>query len=146
MKKIIYIFAILALFVATSCQKDAGQAYKFVGDWHYTATENGVAEDVWVSFSGDATFEMYQKIGDGPYWYSKGEFEYDEQTGVLAGVYSDRYPWKYSYAVSVNGNTLVMTAVEIEGYSVTYNKETIPAEVRAKSLPLTKAESIERHL
>ena len=88
MKKIIYIFALLALFVATSCQKEAGNAYKFVGDWHYTATENGVAEDVWVSFSGDATFEMYQKIGDGPYWYSKGEFEYDEQTGVLAGVYS----------------------------------------------------------
>ena len=146
MKNLIYIFVILSLFVTASCQKEGDQTYKFVGDWHYTATENGVAEDIWVTFSADETFEMYQKIGEGPYWYSKGDFEYDSQTEVLSGVYSDRYPWKYTYKISVSGNTLVMTAVELEGYSVTYTQEAIPAQVREKSLPLTKAESVERHL
>ena len=144
MKRILLIFAFLALFVATGCQEKAGRSLPFVGEWHYTATENGVAEDVWVSFLSNGTFEMYQQIGEGPYWYSYGEFTYDE--GVLSGVYSDRYRWKYDYSISVSGNTLVMTALGVENYSVTYAKESIPSEVREKSLPLTKSESVERHL
>ena len=39
-----------------------------------------------------------------------------------------------------------MTPVELEGYFVTYTKENIPSEVREKSLPLTKAETVERYL
>ena len=146
MKRIISIFAILALFVMTSCQEKAGRSYPFAGDWHYSATENGVAEDVWVSFLSDGTFEMFQQVGEGPYWYSYGEFTYDSEESVLAGVYSDRYRWKYDYNISVSGNTLVMTALGVDGYSVTYVKESIPSEVREKSLPLTKSESVERHL
>ena len=146
MTKLIFIFTILALFVATGCQEKAGHSFPFSGDWHYSDTENGVDEDVWVSFLSDGTFEMFQKIGEGPYWYSYGEFTYDSHAGILTGVYSDRYRWKYDYEISVSGKTLVMTAVGVENYSVTYNKENIPAEVREKSLPLTKSESVERHL
>lgn len=146
MKRLIFIFAVLALFVTTGCEKDASQSYEFLGDWHYTATENKVAEDIWVSFFADGTFEMYQKVGEGPYWYSHGEFAFDSSTDVLSGVYSDRYDWKYSYNVSVSGSTMVMKAVELENYSVTYTKETVPAEVKEKSLPLTKSESVERYL
>lgn len=146
MKKLFYIFAILALFMATGCQEKADRSFPFSGDWHYTATENGVAEDVWVSFLSDGTFEMFQKIGEGPYWYSYGEFTYHPEEKLLQGVYSDRYRWKYDYNVSVSGSTLVMTAVGVENYSVSYTKETIPSEVREKSLPLTKSESVVRHL
>ena len=146
MKKLIFIFASIALFLTVSCQEKLGKAFPFSGDWHYTAEENGVVEDVWVSFNEDGTFEMFQMIGDGPYWYSTGEFEYDSKTEILKGIYSDRYPWKYEYSISVSGGTLVMTAVGLENYSVTYTKGTIPAEVREKSLPLTKAESVERYL
>ena len=144
MKRIISIFAVLVLFVMTSCQEKTGRAFPFAGEWHYTATENGVAEDVWVSFLSDGTFEMYQQIGEGPYWYSYGEFTYNE--GVLSGIYSDRYRWKYDYEISVKGNTLEMTALGIENYSVIYTKESIPSEVREKSLPLTKSEATERYL
>ena len=146
MKRLIFIFAILALFVATGCEKNAAQSYDFLGDRHYSATENAVAEDIWVSFFADGTFEMYQKVGEGPYWYSHGEFAFDATADVLTGVYSDRYDWKYSYVVSVSGSTMVMKAVEVENYSVTYTKETVPAEVKEKSLPLTKSESVERYL
>ena len=146
MKKLIFIFASIALFLTTSCQEKMNQTLPFAGDWHYTAEENGVAEDVWVSFSSEGTFEMYQKIGEGPYWYSHGEVSFDSASDILTGVYSDRYEWKYSYSISVSGNTLVMTAVEVEGYAVTYTKGTIPAEVREKSLPLTKSESVGRYL
>ena len=141
MKKILYtIIAVLA--IATGCQKESG-FNKIVGDWHYTGEESGVKEDVWLTFNDDDTFVMYQKVGDGPYWYSTGDYAVDAEDKVLTGVYSDRYPWKYSYKVDVDSNTLKMTAVEVEGYSVSYKRESVPAEVRAKSLPLTKSETAE---
>lgn len=144
MKKILYMIAAAAvLLLGTSCQKDSDAlTAKLAADWHYTAQENGVAEEVWISFTADGTFEMFQKIGDGPYWYTKGEYALDSKTKVLSGIYSDRYPWKYSYKVSISDKTLEMAAVELEDYKLTYAKETIPAQVREKSLPLTKSEQV----
>ena len=144
MKKILYMIAAAAvLLLGTSCQKDSDAlTAKLAADWHYTAQENGVAEEVWISFTADGTFEMFQKIGDGPYWYTKGEYALDSKTKVLSGIYSDRYPWKYSYKVSISDKTLEMAAVELEGYKLTYAKETIPAQVREKSLLLTKSEPV----
>lgn len=148
MKKIVYIFAaVTALILTASCQKEAGRLMDdIVGDWHYSAEESGVKEDIWISFAADGTFGMYQKIGEGPYWFSTGEYTLDAESDILSGVYSDRYPWKYSYKVKAGSGSLVMTAVEEESYSVTYTREAVPAEVVAKALPLTKSESVERHL
>ena len=147
MKRTIYTILAALLLTATGCEKPADRLIdKIVGDWHYTAEENGVTEDIWISFGADGTFEMYQKIGEGPYWHSTGEYTADPATGILTGVYSDRYPWKYSYKVEVDSRKLEMLAVELEGYMVIYTRETIPAEVRDKSVPLTKAEAFERHL
>ena len=146
MKKIFYIFAVL-LFMCTGCAKDGERIVnQLAGDWHYTAEESGVKEDVWISFTEDNTFEMYQRVGDGAYWYSRGDFEYDVDSKILSGVYSDRYPWKYTYRISVSDRTLEMKAVEIETHVMTYTRESIPADVRDKSLPLTKSEDIERYL
>lgn len=148
MKKILYMIAAAAvLLLGTSCQKDSDAlTAKLAADWHYTAQENGVTEEVWISFTADGTFEMFQKIGDGPYWYTSGEFEYDVDSKVLSGIYSDRYPWKYTYAITLTDKTLQMAAVELASHSVTYTREFIPAQVREKSLPLTKAEAVERYL
>ncbi len=142
MKKTIYTILAALLLTATGCEKTADRLIDtLAGDWHYTAEENGVAEDIWLSFAETGTFEIYQKIGEGPYWHSTGEYTADPATGILTGVYSDRYPWKYSYKVEVGSGTLQMTAVELEGHTVTYTRETIPAEVRDKSVPLTKADA-----
>ena len=146
MKKLFYIFT-ASLLIAVGCTKDASKVMnQLSGDWHYAAEENGVKEDIWISFSEDGTFEMFQKIGDGPYWYTSGEFEYDVDSKVLSGIYSDRYPWKYTYAITLTEKTLQMAAVELASHSVTYTRESIPAQVREKSLPLTKAEAVERYL
>lgn len=143
MKKTLYTL-LSALLLITSCQKDGNRLVEQLsGEWHYTAEENGVAEDIWIAFTEEGTFEMYQMIGTGPYWYSTGEFAIDPETDVLTGVYSDRYPWKHSYRITVSDKTLTMTAVETEGYSVTYTREAIPAAVRDRSLPLTKADMTE---
>lgn len=140
MKRIIYLlFAVLtSVCLLAGCQKeDERVKAELVGDWHYSGTENGVEMDVWVSFAADGSFEMYQLVGEGAYWHSTGVYSYNGK--VLSGVYSDRYPWKYTYSVSVNGSSLVMKAVELESYSVTYTREAVPSEVREKALDLTKA-------
>ena len=142
MKRTIYTILAALLLTATGCEKPADRLIdKIVGEWHYTAEENGVTEDIWISFGADGTFEMFQKIGEGPYWHSTGEYTADPATDILTGVYSDRYPWKYSYKVEAGTGTLQMSAVEIEGHTVTYTREAIPAEVRDKSDPLTKADA-----
>lgn len=144
MKKILYIIsAIATLLFATSCEKESGVLNQLAGEWHCTVEDSGVTQDVYLSLEADGQFEMYQKTGEGPYWYTSGKYTLDTESMVLSGVYSDKYPWKYSYKVSVSASSLQMTAVENKTYMVSYSKETIPAEVRAKSLPLTKAESAE---
>ena len=147
MKKILYIIsAIATLLFASSCEKESGVLNQLAGEWHCTVEESGVTQDVYLSLGTDGQFEMYQKTGEGPYWYSSGKYTLDTETMVLSGVYSDKYPWKYSYKVAVSASSLQMTAVENKTYVVSYSKETIPAEVRAKSLPLTKSESAELFL
>lgn len=141
MKRFIYlIFAAFSFAFLTGCQSESERVMSaLVGDWHYSGTESGVTEDVWIAFSADGTFDMYQKIGDGVHWHTAGTYVYDASTNSLKGVYSDRYPWKYDYMVSVGGSTLEMKAVQLPTYVVKYTKGTIPAEVREKSLELTKA-------
>ncbi|MBQ8838001.1 MAG: hypothetical protein IJ005_01635 [Bacteroidales bacterium] len=141
MKKIIYLIA-AAFIAAVGCQSEHDRMVEqLVGDWHFAGEESGVKEDIWLSFSADGGFELYQKIGEGPYWLSTGEFTLDADKMVLSGLYSDRYPWKYDYKVSIGSDSLVMTAVGVEDYSVTYGRESIPASVRNMSLPLTKSDS-----
>lgn len=136
----------MALFMVASCQKESASEYPFLGEWHYEATESRVAEDVWISFLPDGTFEMYQMIGEGPYWYSTGEFTYDFAESVLSGIYSDRCPWKRSYQIVAGQKTLKMIFMDQPEKSMIYRRSPIPSFVREKSLPLTKAESVERHL
>ena len=38
------------------------------GEWHYTTTESGVQIDVYLGLYADYTFDLYQKIGDGPHY------------------------------------------------------------------------------
>ena len=101
MKKILYIIsAIATLLFASSCEKESGVLNQLAGEWHCTVEESGVTQDVYLSLGTDGQFEMYQKTGEGPYWYSSGKYTLDTETMVLSGVYSDKYPWKYSYKVA----------------------------------------------
>ena len=144
----IFSLAMMLLVALTGCgEKEGGKGVKVAGEWQLVQWNDATPEfKVYIDFNADGTFEMFQKVGDGPYWYTQGEYMLDAATKILSGVYSDRYPWKYSYKVSISDKTLEMAAVELEGYKLTYAKETIPAQVREKSLPLTKSESVELFL
>lgn len=146
MKKYIYkIFTIFVLIAAAvSCKSDEMRSKEdLVGDWHYAGTENGVAMDIWLSLNLDDTFEMYQMVGEGAYWKSTGKYTADIETGIISGRYSDKTPWAHDYEFSVNGSVLTLTAVDTPSYTTTYKRETVPAEVKEKSLDLTKSSEME---
>ena len=110
------------------------------GEWRYTATESGVQIDVYLGLYSDYTFDLYQKIGDGPHYLYKGKYNFDGQ--ILSGTYSDYTPWAHDYKVTRSGGSLTLTSVASPDYSVTYKKESIPESVKTHYMPATKAVSV----
>ena len=143
MKKIIsnILFCAMALFAVAACSDpEADKLDKVVGEWHYSGTESGVGIDVYLGLSQDYTFELYQKIGEGPHYLYKGKYKFDGE--VLSGTYNDYTPWAHEYKVTKSGSSLVLTSVSDDSYSVTYTKEAIPESVKTRYMPATKAVSV----
>lgn len=138
LNKIFTTFVFCAALI--SCESsDMHNKEALIGDWHYSGTENNVTVDVWISFSADDTFEMYQMVGEGAYWKSTGSYKADSSTGVISGKYSDQAPWAHEYKFTVGGSALTLTALDTPSYETKYQRETVPAEVKAKALDLTKS-------
>lgn len=133
----IVLFAAAALAFAACSNPEEEKMEIIAGEWHYTTTESGVQIDVYLGLYADYTFDLYQKIGDGPHYLYKGKYEFDGQ--VLTGVYTDYTPWAHDYQVTRSGSNLTLTSVNTPDYSVTYKKEAIPQEVKTHYMPATKA-------
>ena len=127
-----------AVLAFAACSNPEEEKMEIIGgEWHYTATESGVQIDVYLGLYSDYTFDLYQKIGDGPHYLYKGKYQFDGQT--LTGVYSDYTPWANDYQVTRSGSSLILTSVSNPDYSVTYTKEAIPESVKTHFLQMTKA-------
>ena len=97
MKKIVTLIMVCAaaMFAFAACgDPEAEKLEKVVGEWHYTGVESGVQIDIYLGLYNDSTFDLYQKVGDGPHYLYKGKFSFDGQ--VLTGTYSDYTPWTHS--------------------------------------------------
>ena len=128
-----------ALFAFAACgDPEAERLEQVTGEWHYTGVESGVEIDIYLGLHSDMTFDLYQKIGDGPHYLYKGKFNYDGQ--VLSGTYSDYTPWANDYKVTRSGSSMTLTSVATPDYSFTMKKEAIPESVRTHYMPVTKAE------
>lgn len=142
MKKIMHkilLFAAAVFAFAACTDPEADKLEMVVGEWHYTTTESGVEIDVYLGLSADYTFELYQKIGEGPHYLYTGKYQFDGK--VLTGVYADYAPWANDYQIIRTGNTMVMTSVSNPDYSLTYKKESIPESVKTHYMPVTKADA-----
>jgi hypothetical protein len=127
-----------AMFVFAACgDPDENKLEKVLGEWHYTGVESGVQIDIYLGLYNDSTFDLYQKVGDGPHYLYKGKYSFDGQ--VLTGTYSDFTPWAHDYNVTKSNASLTLTSVAAPDYSITFKKETIPQSVRTHYMPVTKA-------
>ena len=136
MKKIIVLFAMLALFcVVSSCKKEPKAEAKplNIGEWQLSSiTAKNVAFagqtiDVDVAFAEDGGFELYQMIGQGRYRKFTGTWTLNDDT--LSGSYASGKPWGSSYTLS--GDTDKITLIStVSGEADVYVRGTIPDSVK----------------
>ena len=114
--RVLILAAILlsALVSFSSCKKEE-KTLDVKGEWELTdvkmATKSALvgAETVtvYVKFSEDGAFAMYQMVGDGRFVAFSGSWKLAGST--LSGTYADGTSWASAYDVSVEKSTLIMT-------------------------------------
>lgn len=141
MKKLAFMAACVLSMMAIACTPDNPEEEQpknssaIVGEWQLSeittkATIGDQTVNVYVSFTADSNFELYQQLGTGWYHYYSGTWTLEK--GVLSGVYSNGKAWGSTYSVSFNGDKMVLTTPS-GTETDTYTKTTIPAEVKKKT-------------
>ena len=125
----------------TGCKKDNGgdKGPSVIGDWHLveigavSKSQEPYDISVYVSFSKDGTFELWQKLQDGPYIHYAGSWEQDYT--ILYGYYSDGTAFgSTSYSVGMDGENLTLTANNGTGEVTTYEKVSVPSSVKSSAV------------
>lgn len=138
MKNIKILALCAALSVLAACEKDKAVSLGgLYGEWKLefwygqSADKGTVPADVYLSFSSDGLFELYQKLGDsGHYSAFDGTFGLTSD-GLLYGIYGDGKSWGANYSFSVEGDRLILENPEFSGYGrCVYVRTTIPDSVR----------------
>lgn len=108
---------------------------KLVGDWHCTATSADA--EIYVTFTADKTFALYQLVGEGSYRLYNGTWSLDGTT--LSGKYNDGTEWGSAYEVtSDSDDSMKLTAGDVvEKYDRL--SEGIPEEVTSNCVTVVKS-------
>ena len=127
MKKILYILSLLMILV--SCDKEGAELRleeNLYGDWHSTTLP--VDGDIYISFSEDKTFELYQQIGEGSHRLYRGTWVLEGK--LLTGKYSDGEDWAAAYNISIVEKVLTMVSNNDAAEKSIYEKTEIPTELK----------------
>lgn len=136
MKRILLIIS--AVLILASCGKDGKKkttADYLYGEWHSTSIS--VTGDVYISFTDDMKFEMFQKIGEGAYRLYRGSWNVEED--LLTGRYNDGEDWAAAYTVTVDDRSLTMISTNDAAEKSTYIRTEIPEDVRNSSETVVKS-------
>lgn len=123
---------ILLALSLSGCKKEA-KPLNITGEWNLTKIETrsttlgGQTVDVYISFTSDNKFELYQMLGTGRYKKHSGTWTLTDK--VLNGKYANGSSWGSSYEVAVDANSLTLTSTS-SGEVDTYKKTTIPSSVK----------------
>ena len=142
MKRILYIIA-AALTVISCGEKNKGTGnteltleQKLYGEWHSTSLE--IEADIYLSFTEDGKFELYQQVGEGAHRLYRGSWNLEET--LLTGRYNDGEEWAAAYRISVEGKTLTMTSANDAAEVSRFAQMQIPADVKEGSVVVVKSE------
>lgn len=133
MKKLLLAVAFVALFVACKPKQPEKPALDPTGIWELTSISTkvsvgDVAVSVYLEFSAEGTFTIYQKIGEGRYKRFTGTFEVDLDNNRISGKYDGGAKWG-PYDCTCNDKTLTLKLVggtETDSYT---KIEAVPADV-----------------
>ena len=136
-----FILALSVFAAAVSCgEKDNGPAVseKIVAEWHLVGVSGMTSvPQVYVNFSQDLSFELYQKVGEGR--YRKYEGTYTVAGSVVSGQYSDGEKWGSDYKASFEGDNMVLTAQNGSEEACTYEKKALSETDKADAILVTKS-------
>lgn len=129
MKKTLLIICTLIL-LASCGEKNGGKTeltleQKLCTEWHSTSLP--VDGDIYISFSEDKTFELYQQIGEGAHRLYRGTWNLEET--LLTGKYNDGEAWAAAYEIIINDKQLTMTSVNDAAEESMFARKDIPQEV-----------------
>ena len=129
MKKTLLIICTLIL-LASCGEKNGGKTeltleQKLCTEWHSTSLP--VDGDIYISFSEDKTFELYQQIGQGAHRLYRGTWNLEET--LLTGKYNDGEAWAAAYEIIINDKQLTMTSVNDAAEESMFVRKDIPQEV-----------------
>ena len=149
----ILISAALLIGLTTSCgEKVSALDSGIVAQWQLSEMTRYDAEnlpEVFIEFTADKNFVIYQKLGDVPR-FRKYDGTYSISGSILTGEYSDKEKWGSAYRVSLEaeGTVLVLTAVTLdketgavtaEGEVCKYIKASLSDEEKAAADVVTKS-------
>lgn len=121
----------VALLLLVSCGEKNGSKteltleQKLCTEWHSTSLP--VDGDIYISFSEDRTFELYQQIGQGAHRLYRGTWNLEET--LLTGKYNDGEAWAAAYEIIINDKQLTMTSVNDAAEESVFARADIPQEV-----------------
>ncbi len=139
LKNMIAALAVLVAFAACGGDKDE-KPLDITGEWNLvdvqtkSATLGDQTVDVYISFSVDKSFTMYQMIGTGRYRKYSGTWILSGTT--LTGKYSDGKQWGSSYEVELSSSDTRLTLTSDSGEVDTYQKASIPADVTGNAIAM----------
>ncbi len=117
-----------------SCKKTA-EPVDIVGEWQLSdyqtkaVTIGSEKVDIYVQFSADKSFSLYQMLGSGRYKKFSGTYAVSADN-VLSGTYSGGGSWASTYYVSLEGSKLILTILPEEKEVQTFTSTTIPESVK----------------
>ncbi len=103
-------------------------AEQIPGEWHCTPVN--IEADIYVSFTEDGKFELYQQITEGAYRLYRGTWHADEETETISGKYNDGEAWGSSYTVDMRDDSNTMTFTDSALIKYVYSRQEIPASVK----------------
>ena len=138
MKRLLYIFTI-AVLALTGCKKEDQPTLKdkICGEWR--GVELTADAGIYISFSSNGTFELYQKLDSEGFELRRGQWNLDGD--VISGTYNDQEAWATSYKVSVVGESLTLVAQYGTEETNVYVKTTIPDGVKENCSVVVKSYS-----
>lgn len=132
-KRLLIAVAFATLFVACKPKQPETPKLSVTGSWELSsvATKVAVAGEevsVFLSFTDEGAFTLYQKIGLGRYTVFTGTYEIDQDLKQISGVYSNKKNWG-PYDLEATDNSITLSFVD-GSESDTYTRiDSIPSAV-----------------
>lgn len=133
MKKVL--FAAVLLAVLAGCKPKTPEAPKIdvTGAWELSSVSTKVSVggeqvSVYLEFSSEGAFTLYQKIGNGRYARFNGNYAIDQEAEELSGSYSNGKAWG-PYSCSCSGSSLTLSIVDGSEIDVYTKIDAVPSSV-----------------